>query len=84
MLYDMSSSVIEALERITSRQIRKWICILPTHPVSPALDCTDRAASCNSLVEEFKTDNTRLVLKLKYSADKQIRVAGLVTPTSRI
>jgi hypothetical protein len=84
MLYEVPSSTIEALERITSRHLRKWLGIPPSFSSVGLYGKTNKLQlPLSSLVEEFKTAKTRLVLTLRDSPDEQIREAGIVTRTGR-
>jgi hypothetical protein len=78
MLYEVPCSTIEALERVTSRHLRKWLGIPPSFSSVGLLQLP-----LSSLVEEFKTAKTRLILTLRDSPDEQIRDAGIVTRTGR-
>lgn len=84
MLYEIPSSKIEALERITSRHLRKWLGIPPSFSGVGLYGKSNQLQLLfSSLVEEFKTAKTRLVLTLRDSQDEQIREAGIVTRTGR-
>ncbi|XP_060556916.1 uncharacterized protein LOC132717462 [Ruditapes philippinarum] len=84
MLYEIPSSKIEALERVTSRHLRKWLGIPPSFSgVGLYGKSNQLQLPFTSLVEEFKTAKTRLVLTLRDSPDEQIREAGIVTRTGR-
>ncbi|XP_060584269.1 uncharacterized protein LOC132740392 [Ruditapes philippinarum] len=82
MLYEVPSSTIQALERITSRHLRKWLGIPPSFSSVGLYGKTNKLQlPLSSLVEDFK--KTRLVLTLSDSPDEQIREAGIVTRTGR-
>ena len=84
MLYEVPSSTIELLERITSRHLRKWLGVPPSFSSVGLYGKSDQLQlPLSSLVEEFKTAKTRLVLTLKDSPDEQIQEAGIVTRTGR-
>ena len=83
MLYDVPSSTVEALERITSRHLRKWLRIPPNFSSVGLYGKSNRLQLPLSSLVEFKTSKTRLVLILRNSPDEQIRGAGIVTRTGR-
>jgi hypothetical protein len=84
MLYDIPSTTVEALERLTSRHIRKWLGIPPSFTSIGLYGRSNKLQlPLSSLVEEFKTAKTRLVLTIKDSPDELIREAGIVTRTGR-
>ena len=84
MLYDVPSSTIEALERITSRHLRKWLGIPPSFSSVGLYGKNNKLQlPLSALAEEFKAAKTRLVLTLRDSPDEQIREAGIVTRTGR-
>ena len=84
MLYEVPCSTIEALERVTSRHLRKWLGIPPSFSSVGLYGKSNQLQlPLSSLVEEFKTAKTRLILTLRDSPDEQIRDAGIVTRTGR-
>ena len=72
MLYEVSSTSVEDLERITNRHLRKWLGEPPswTLPLS-------------SLIKEFKTAKKKMVLTSRDSPEELIREAGIEIRTSR-
>jgi len=63
-----TSSTVEALERITSRHPRKWLWVPPSFTsIGLYGKSNNLQLPLSSLVEEFKTANTRLVLTLRDS-----------------
>jgi len=75
---------VEALERITSRHVMKWLGIPPSFTSIGLYGKSNKLQlPLSSLVEEFKKAKTRLVLTLRDSPDKLIRDAGIVTRTGR-
>ena len=84
MLYEVPLSTVESLERITSRHLRKWLGVPPSFTSVGLYGKSNRLQlPITSLVEEFKTAKTRLVLTLRDSRDELIREAGIVTRTGR-
>ncbi|XP_052271754.1 uncharacterized protein LOC127872461 [Dreissena polymorpha] len=84
MLYEVPSTTVEALERITSRHLRKWLGVPPSFTSIGLYGKSNKLQlSLSSLVEEFKTAKARLVLTLRDSPDEFIREAGIQTRTSR-
>ena len=75
---------MEALERITSRHLRKWLGVPPSLTSIGLYGKTNKLQlPLSSLVEEFKVPKSRLVLTLRDSPDELIRDAGIETRTSR-
>ena len=84
MLYEDPSSTVDALERITSRHLRKWLGIPPSFTSKGLHGKSNKLQlPLSSLVEKFKTTKTRLVLALRDSPDERIRDARIVTRTDR-
>ena len=84
MLYEVPNTTVEALERITSRHLRKRLGVLPSFTSIGLYGKTNKLQfPLSSLVEEFKVAKSRLVLTLRDSPDELIRDAGIETRTSR-
>ena len=84
MLYEVPNTTVEALERITSRHLRKWLGVPPSFTSIGLYGKTNKLQlPLSSLVEEFKVAKSRLVLTLRDSPDELIRDAGIETRTSR-
>ncbi|XP_052224708.1 uncharacterized protein LOC127840340 [Dreissena polymorpha] len=84
MLYEVPSTTVEALERITSRHLRKWLGVPPSFTSIGLYGKSNKLQlPLSSLVEEFKTAKARLVLTLRDSPDEFIREAGIQTRTNR-
>ncbi|XP_052223860.1 uncharacterized protein LOC127839510 [Dreissena polymorpha] len=84
MLYEVPSTTVEALERTTSRHLRKWLGVPPSFTSIGLYGKSNKLQlPLSSLVEEFKTAKARLVLTLRDSPDELIREAGIQTRTSR-
>ncbi|KAL4234862.1 hypothetical protein ACF0H5_006504 [Mactra antiquata] len=84
MLYEVPSLTIESLERITSSHLRKWLGVPPSFSSVGLYEKSNQLQlPLSSLVEEFKTAKTRLVLILRDSPDEQIWEAEIVTRTGR-
>ena len=84
MLYDIPSTEVEALERLTSRHLRKWLGIPPSFTSIGLYGKSNKLQlPLSSLVEEFKTAKTRLVLTVRDSPDEVISGAGILTRTGR-
>jgi len=63
MLYDIPSTAVEALQRLTSRHLRKWLGIPPSFTSIGLYGKSNKLQlPITSLVVEFKTAKTRLVL----------------------
>ena len=75
---------MEALERITSRYLRKWHGVPPSFTSIGLYGKTNKLQlPLSSLVEEFKVAKSRVVPTLRDSPDKLIRDGGIQTRTSR-
>lgn len=84
MLYEVPNTTVEALERITSRNLRKWLGVPPSFTSVGLYGKSNKLQlPLSSLVEEFKAAKTRLVLTLRDSPDELIREANITTRTSR-
>ena len=84
MLYEVAITTVEALERTTSRHLRKWLGVPPSFTRIGLYGKTNKLQlPLSSLVEEFKFAKTRLVLTLRDSPDECIRGAGIETRTSK-
>ena len=84
MLYEVPNTTVEALERITSRHLRKWLGVPPSFTSIGLYGKTNKLQfPLSSLVEEFKVAKSRLVLTQRDSPDELIRDAGIETRTSR-
>ena len=77
MLYEVPNTTVEALERITSRHLRKWLGVPPSFTSIGLYGKTNKLQlPLSSLVEEFKVAKSRLVLTLRDSPDELIHDAG--------
>ena len=84
MLYEVPNTTVEALERITSRHLRKWLGVPPSSMSIGLFGKTNKLQlPLSSLVEEFKVAKSRLVLTLRDSSDELIRNAGIDPRTSK-
>ena len=84
MLHEVQSTTVEALERITSRHLRKWLGVTPSFTSIGLYGKTNKLQlPLSSLVEEFKVAKSRVVLTLRDPPDELIRDAGIQTRTSR-
>ena len=84
MLYEVPNTTVEALERITSQHLRKWLGVPPSFTSIGLYGKTNKLQlPLYSLVEEFNVAKSRLVLTLRDSPDELIRDAGIETHTSR-
>ena len=87
MLYEVPNTMVEALERITSRHIRKWLGVPPSFTSIGLYHVYGKINKLqlplSSLVEEFKVAKSRLALNLRDSPDELIHDAGIETRTSR-
>ncbi|XP_069139210.1 uncharacterized protein [Argopecten irradians] len=84
MLYEISTSTVEKMERIINRHLRRWLGVPPSFT---AVGLYSRTAKLqlplSSLVEEFKTGKARLIMTLKESKDDKVRLAGVEVRTGR-
>ena len=78
ILYDIPSTAMEALKKLNSRHLRKWLGISPTYTSIGLYGKSNKLQlPISSLVEEFKTAKTRLVLTVRDSPDEYISGAGM-------
>lgn len=84
MLYEIPTTTVEGLERVISKQLRRWLGVPPSFS-SVGLYGTSNQLQLpiSSLVEEFKVAKTRFVVTLKQSKDSKIRNAGIEIRTGR-
>ncbi|XP_069134387.1 uncharacterized protein [Argopecten irradians] len=84
MLYEISVSTVDGLERIISKHLRRWLgvpqCFSSTGPYSRT---SKLQLPLTSLVEEFKTRKARLVMTFKDSRDEKVRQEGVEVRTRR-
>ena len=84
MLYEITTSTIEALERTINRSIRRWLGLPPSFTSIGFYGRSNQLQlPLSSFVEEFKVAKARLVVTLKESEDDFIRKAGIETRTGR-
>jgi len=82
LLYEITTSAVESLERTISRHLRRWLGVPPSFTSIGLYGRTNQLQlPLSSLVEEFKVAKTRLVMTLKQSQDGSIRNAGIETRT---
>ncbi|XP_052267689.1 uncharacterized protein LOC127869268 [Dreissena polymorpha] len=80
----LRATTVEALEKITSRHLRKWLGVSPNFTSIGLYGKSNKLQlPLSSLVEEFETAKVRLLLTLRDSPDEFIREAGDHTRTSR-
>ncbi|XP_052256524.1 uncharacterized protein LOC127861838 [Dreissena polymorpha] len=73
VLYEVPITTVEALERSTSRHLRKWLGVPPSFTSIGLYGKSNKLQLLlSSLVEEFKTAKARLVLTLRDSPDELI------------
>jgi hypothetical protein len=84
MLYEVATTVVENLERIVNKSLRRWLGVPPSF-TSIGLYSSSTAVQLplTSLVEEFKVAKARLVMTLRDSKDDKIRRAGIEIRTGR-
>ncbi|XP_069125457.1 uncharacterized protein [Argopecten irradians] len=84
MLYEVSNSTVERMERIINRHLRRWLGVPRSFS---AVGLYSRTAKLqlplSSLVEEFKTGKAKLTMTLKESKDDKVRLAGVEVRTGR-
>ena len=84
MLYEISASVVEKLEKIVSKHLRKWLGVPPCFTsVGLYIKTAKLQLPITSLVEEYKVSKARLVMTLKNSKDEKVRKAGVEVRTGR-
>ena len=82
--YEVPSLTVEVLESVTSRHLRKWLGITPSFTSIGLYGKSNKLQlTLSSLMEEFKTAKTKLMLTLSDSPDELIRDVGIVTRTDR-
>ena len=83
-LYEITTSVVEGLERTINRSIRRWLGLPPSFTSIGLYGRSNQLQlPLSSFVEEFKVAKARLVVTLKESKDDFIRKAGIETRTGR-
>jgi hypothetical protein len=84
MLYEISCTAVEALERTVSRHLRKWLGVPPSFTSIGLYGRSNKLqVPLTSLVEEFKVAKTRFVVTMRQSQDQLTRKAGIETRTGR-
>ncbi|XP_063420791.1 uncharacterized protein LOC134706007 [Mytilus trossulus] len=84
MLYEITLSTVEKLERTINRHLRKWLGVPPSFTTVGLYSRTTKLQlPLTSIVEEFKVCKTRLVMTLKESKDDKVRTAGVQVRTRR-
>jgi len=74
MLYEVTTSAVECLERMISRHLRRWLGVPPSFTSIGLYGRTNQLQlPLSSLVEEFKVAKTRLAMTLKQSQDSSIQ-----------
>ncbi|XP_060084783.1 uncharacterized protein LOC132564122 [Ylistrum balloti] len=84
MLYEITLSQVEKIERVVNRNLRKCLGVPPSF-TSVGLYCTTAILQLpiTSLVEEFKVGKPRLIMTLRDSRDEKVRMAGVQVRTGR-
>ncbi|XP_063418448.1 uncharacterized protein LOC134701249 [Mytilus trossulus] len=84
MLYEITLTTVEKLERTINRHLRKWLGVPPSFTTVGLYSRTAKLQlPFTSLVEEFKVSKSRLVMTLKESRDHKVRTAGVQVRTGR-
>ena len=84
MLYEISVTAVESLERSINRNLRKWLGVPPSvTAVGLYSRTTELQLPISSVVEEFKISKCRLVKTIRNSRDAKAREAGIQTRTVR-
>ncbi|XP_077352497.1 uncharacterized protein prkg2l isoform X1 [Festucalex cinctus] len=77
LLYDFPMTRVEAMERVCSRSIRKW---LGVPPAFSSVNLNSRSSAlrlpCSSVIEEFKATKARAACTLLVSRDTKVRHAS--------
>ena len=84
MLYEITTTTVESLERTISKYLRRWLGVPPSFTSIGLYGKTNQLQlPLSSLSEEFKVAKARMVVTLKQSKDKSIQRAGIETCTGR-
>ena len=74
MLYEITLTTVEKLERTINRHLRKWLGVPPSFTTVGLYSRTAKLQlPFTSLVEEFKVSKSRLVMTLKECRDYKVR-----------
>ncbi|CAC5377997.1 unnamed protein product [Mytilus coruscus] len=84
MLYEITLTTVEKLERTINKHLRKWLGVPPSFTTVGLYSRTAKLQlPLTSIVEEFKLSKTRLVMTLKESRDDKVRTAAVQVRTGR-
>ena len=86
MLYEISLTTVESLERSINRNLRKYLGVPPRFTaVGLYSRTTELQLPISSVVEEFKVSKCRLIglMTISDSRDSKVREAGIQTGTGR-
>jgi hypothetical protein len=84
MLYEVPTTAVEALERIISKHLRRWLGVPPSFTGLGLYTSSGKLQlPISSLVEEFKVAKARLLMTLNNSPDECISRAGIELRTGR-
>ena len=78
LLYEITLTTVEKLERTIKKHLRKWLGIPPSFTSIGLFSRTSKLQlPFTSLIKEYKVGKARLVTTLKDSKDENVRVAGV-------
>jgi hypothetical protein len=84
MLYEITSTAVEGLERTINRHLRRWLGVPPSFSSIGLYGRSNQLQlPISSVMEEYKVSKARMVVTLKDSKDEMIRKAGIETRTGR-
>ena len=84
MLYEITTTTVEMLERTISKHLRRWFGVPPSFTSIGLYGRSNQLQRpISSLLEKFKVTKARMVVTRKQSKDQSIRRAGIETCTSR-
>ena len=84
LLYEITLTTVEKLERTINKHLRKWLGIPPSFISIGLFSRTSKLQlPFTSLIMEYKVGKARLVTTLKDSKDENVRAAGVGVKTGR-
>jgi len=84
MVNEIPVSLVEQLEQVVSKHIRRWLGLLPSFSsIGLYGKSTKLQIPLTSLVKEYKVAKTRLYLTLRDSEDEKVSKAGIEVRTGR-
>ena len=84
MLYEITATAVEKLERIVNKHLRKWLGLPPSFTSIGLYSSSAKLQlPLSSVMEEYKVGKARLIMTLKDSRDEKVRMAGVQVKTGR-